>query len=113
MYLQKEISIKIRENFVVHILRLTDEKSRIRIRNPLAKGTDPGIRIRILIRTETSRVRNTVFLWGVLTDGSWRSWRVIPFKTFFLHNFMYRENVAELKMGLSSLPAPKNDYEIG
>ena len=26
--------------------------------------------------------------------------------------FLIRENTAELKMGLSSLPTPKNDYEI-
>ena len=37
----------------------------------------------------------------------------MPIQRLVPHNLMYRENVAELKMGLSSLPAPKNDYEIG
>ncbi len=51
MYLRKVIAIKLGKNlFFVDILKATKEKSKIRIRKPVA---------RIRIRTKTSRMQNT------------------------------------------------------
>jgi hypothetical protein len=65
MYLQKVISRKnkIKNLFFVGILKVYDENSRIRIQDavpdPLVRGMDPRIRIRI--HTKMSWIRNTGF----------------------------------------------------
>jgi hypothetical protein len=64
MYLQKVIS---RKNcvkklvFCWHLLKVNDENSRIRIQDPdpLVRGKDPRIRIRIRIHPKMSWIRNT------------------------------------------------------
>jgi hypothetical protein len=70
MYIQKVIS----RNFFfilvfVGILKVNDENSRMRIQDPdpLVRGMDPRIQIRIRIHTKMSWIRNTAL------DGNLRS----------------------------------------
>ncbi len=85
MYLQKVISRKtffeLPGSFFVGILKVYDEKSRIRIQDPdpnpdpdpLVRGMDPRIRIRI--HTKMSWIRNTACQHDKTTVRSINSWR--------------------------------------
>jgi hypothetical protein len=59
MYLRKVIGRKtfVKKFFLIGVLKVNDENSRIRIRSPLVRGMDPWIRIRI--HTKMSWIRNT------------------------------------------------------
>jgi hypothetical protein len=65
MYLQKVISKKLFKKLVFcwHLGKVNDENSRIRIRirdpDPLVRGMDPRIQIRIRIHPKISWIRNT------------------------------------------------------
>jgi hypothetical protein len=66
MYLQKVINRnnKIKNSFFVGILKVYDENSRIRIQDPLVRGMDPRIRIRI--HTKMAWIRNTAWFGSLI-----------------------------------------------
>ncbi len=77
---------------IVRILRLIDENNRIRIQDPLVRGMDPRIRIRI--HTKMLWIRNTAKYFVSSPDLYGNYWKHRPLLSFYFNQFCTKSTIS-------------------